>query len=111
MERLFDVTVSKTDKISGKDASGNWKSAEYGYGLTEHGVPGDEVRERTQELRVQVTKFICSSEALDGQKSPDKAMEEIRAAEELLTKWREKNGKAQGSEARSPEGAAAAGGV
>jgi flagellar motility protein MotE (MotC chaperone) len=92
VSKLFDVTVSKSDKICRRDSQGFYQTSEYGYTLTEKDVPAENVTERSLELRLKATRYICQSEVLENRKEAAQALEEIRVLEQHLKTWREKNG-------------------
>jgi len=90
----FDVTVSKSDKITR-----DYQSSTFGYSLTEKNVPEDLVSERTLELQLRITRMISHWEALEEKKTPEDALEDIKRVEQLIKSRRDKNVKRSGNEA------------
>lgn len=97
MEKSFDITVSRGDRLCRRDEHGLYQSSEYGYTLTEKDVPENLVTERSLELRLKIVRFLNNSEVLDQKKSPEEALQEIQVIEDNFKKWREKNGRNNGA--------------
>jgi hypothetical protein len=87
----MDITISKGEKIVHRNKEGMFVTNEYFYSLTETNVVQWAVKKVSQELRLQITKFLCQSEVMDGVKTAEDARKEIALLEESLENYKKEH--------------------